>query len=74
MLSFILISNISQQAQIYGVYEEVEKLRKETTEKEKYLARLQHTNNTDHMAEVQVWKGLYKTRSGKKGLNTCIYV
>ncbi|XP_052227169.1 uncharacterized protein LOC127841978 isoform X2 [Dreissena polymorpha] len=40
-------------AQIYGVYEEVEKLRKEKTEKDKYLARLQHTNNTDHMAEVQ---------------------
>ncbi|XP_052773723.1 uncharacterized protein LOC128212355 [Mya arenaria] len=40
-------------AQIYGVHEEVERLRKDKAEREQYLARIRHTNTSDHMADVQ---------------------
>jgi len=43
------------QAQIYGVFEEKEKLMKEKSEKEQQLTRLKHINTTDHMVDVQVW-------------------
>jgi len=42
------------QAQIYGVFEEKEKLMKEKSEKEQQLTRLKHINTTDHMVDVQV--------------------
>ncbi|XP_053407159.1 uncharacterized protein LOC123546104 [Mercenaria mercenaria] len=40
-------------AQIYGLYEEVENLRKVKSEREQQHARFRHTNITDNLAEVQ---------------------
>jgi hypothetical protein len=44
------------QAQIYGLYEEVESLRKLKLDREQQYSRLRHTNITDNLAEVQVNK------------------
>ncbi|KAL4231486.1 HAUS augmin-like complex [Mactra antiquata] len=40
-------------AQIYGLHEEDEELRKLKADKEQKLARAKHTNMTDHLVEVQ---------------------
>ncbi|XP_060579501.1 uncharacterized protein LOC132736392 [Ruditapes philippinarum] len=40
-------------AQIYGLYEEVESLRKLKLDREQQYSRLRHTNITDNLAEVQ---------------------